>query len=406
MLLSLFISFSMAHAKENTCADIKNATDFYQCSLQKHPEFEMSQLKAEEAEALVSKAKQWQNPQLEVKSVAGKKNDEAHESTEISLAIPVSQLWTRGAQGEVGEAEKKLSEIDAHESLLSVRKSLIKDLYRLRQIESEQKIVDESVEAFDRVKSQLRSRRARGPEQDISLNLIELASGDYELKKNHLVIEKEEISARIKSLWGPDFEIKKQYLPSPKLAWPMLVDKSDFANSLASRKISALNTKAAAESKLANRESWPSLSAGPTLEKNKEGSTQYDSYGFNLSVSIPIFSQNGGARQYADIKNRQALLQSKYALKKAQLEKSIFIQKYQTAVASLKKSSNRDEVQKKHHFIDRLFKQGLASGGTIIEAHRQITEYTESQHEHELTALDAYIEIKNLNGENIEEIIQ
>lgn len=406
MILTLLLTLTVAMATEPSCNEIRSYKDFYSCSLQKHPEFEISKLKLEEADAILDKASQWQNPDLEVTSLSGENAGESVKSTELSLSIPISQVWTRGAQKDIGRAEKKIVEIEAQESLLSVRKSLILDMYRVRQIEEELAIADESIAGFEKVKGQLRGRRTRGPEQEITLNLIELASSDYDLKKNQLNIEKAEINSRLKALWGPGFEIKKEFLPPLRKKWPEIVNNASTAHSFEVRKILAAGEKANAERTLAVRESWPTLSAGPTIEKIREGGSQYDSTGFNVSVSVPIFSFNGGARNLTETRSRQASLQADYAIKKAQLEKDILVQKYKSAVESLLKSAANNDVKRKHDRIDSLFKQGLASGSIVIEAHRQIASYAESQHQHEITALESYLEIQTLSGQNIEEILQ
>lgn len=385
---------------------MKDYKEFYYCSLQKHPEFEISKLKIEEASAALDKATQWDNPELDVKTISGTNAGENVGGTEVSLSIPISQIWTRSGKKSVGYAEKKIVEIESQETLLGVRKSLVKDLYRIRQVEDELSIVNESLDAFERIKNQLKGRLARGPEQEITLNLVELASSDYELKKNHLNIERAEITSRLKALWDTSFEIKKDFLPPIKTKWPTISKEVNIGQSFEVRKIAAQAEKADAEHSLAISESWPSLSAGPTFERTTEGNNQYSSYGANLTLSVPIFTMNGGGRKLAETRSKQAALQSSYAIKKARLEKDIFFQKYQSAVDSLMKSSNRNEVKKKHDRIDSLFRQGLASGSIVIEAHRQITEYTESQHEHEISAIDAFLEIKTLSGENIEEIFQ
>lgn len=172
------------------------------------------------------------------------------------------------------------------------------------------------------------------------------------------------------------------------------------------QKINIENEKALAEQRLVQKESFPALSIGPVVERNTEGPNQYYSYGINLNMTLPLVSINGGARKLADIKARQTQILADFANKRALPEKEILLQKYKSSVESLRKSSNHTEIKNKHHKIDSLFRQGLASGGLVIEAHRQITGYTESQHEHENAAIDSYLEIKTLNGEGFEEIFQ
>ncbi len=403
----IILLLQTAFAADVDCSKIKTYHDFYECSLQKHPQFEISKLKMKEGDALLDQASQWQNPDLEVKSVAGKNAGENEGSTEIGLAIPISQVWVRGAKKDIGRAEKKIAEIESQVNMLDVKRELIKDLFRFRQVDSELNLVNEALEAFEKIKKQFKGRLARGPEQEITLNLVELATSDYELKRNHLSIEKSEITARLKGLWGSGFDLKKEYFPPSKEKWPVLAADLNIAYSLEARKVAAEAEKALAEKSLAIRESWPTLSAGPTVERNTQGPNQFNSVGFNVTMSVPIFSINSGGRKLAQNRADQSQLLADYTNKKAQLEREIVIQKYNSAVESLKKSSAGDEVIRKHHKIDGLFRQGLASGGLIIEAHRQILEYTESQHEHELSAVGAYVEIKMLTGDdNIEEILK
>ncbi len=401
LIISLF--FNSVFAAD--CNSPKSHSEFFSCSLERHPEFEISKLKSAEADAALSQASQWQNPELEFKSTSGRNAGKNVSGAELSLSIPVSQIWTRSAKKNAGKAEQQVIQIESTERLLEVQKSLLKDIFRLRQIEDETEITAESIRAFDRIKSQLRSRKARGPEQEITLNLVDLASSDYDLKLNALNIEKSEITSRLKALWSPEFKIEKRFLPPLKSKWPQLSKEASIGQSLHIRRTAAQAERARAEHRLADSESWPALSVGPTVERSKDGETEFTSYGVNANLTLPLFSLNGGSRRLAETRSRQAELNANYAIKRAELEKGILIERYQSSVNSLVKYARHNDSNKKHAAIDSLFERGLASGSIIIEAHRQISEFTESQHKNELTALDAYLEIKTLSGDaNLEEI--
>ncbi len=401
----LLLLYSVGFAAEPNCTTVKSYKDFYSCSLLKHPDFEVSKLKMAEANALEEQASQFQNPELEIQDIKGKVSGQNTSTTEAVLSFPVSQLWTRGAKKEVGAAEKRLAEIESSEALLNVRKRLIVNIYRLRQIQSEIDTFDESIHAFETIRKQLRARPARGPEQEVTLGLVEIASSDYELKKIQLNTEKSEILSQLLALWGPDFKITKDILPGPKEKWPEISTSLSVNQSFQVQKIQALARKAQAEQNLANKESWPEVKLGPAVEQTNDGTEKSTSYGVNLSMSLPIFSLNQGSRNLATTRAKQAELAASYNLKKAQLEKDILIQKYRSAIAVLKKHSDWDEVRKKHHRVDSLFRQGLVSGSIVIEAHRQITDFTESQHKQELLAIESFLELKTLSGENVEEIL-
>lgn len=401
----LWLLFTSSFAENASCLAPKSYKEFYQCSLLRHPDFEISKLKSTESVAIEEQASQWQNPELEVQEVKGKLNGANSKTSEAKLAIPLSQLWTRGARADIGEVEKKIVQVESSEALLNAQKFLILNLYRLRQIDTEIAILDESVNAFETIQKQFRNRPARGPEQEVSLSVVELASSDYELKKSRLSTEKSEILSKFQALWGSDFKITQQILPPTKEKWPEINTSANIAHSFQIRKIQLEAERAQAEKSLAIRESWPELKAGPAVEKTDDGVNSVTSYGFNVSMSLPIFSLNGGSRKLTESRSRQAQLRADYAIKSAQAEKEILIQKYKSAVEALKKSSNKEEMRKKHNKVDGLFRQGLVSGALVIEAHRQITEFTESQHQQELTAIETYLEYKTLSGENGEEIL-
>ncbi len=355
---------------------------------------------------MVDKASQFENPEVGVKSVSGSISGENTGNTEVSLSFSLSQLWKRGPIKDIARADRKLADIESKEILLSVKKSLIKDLFRMRQVDDELDLVNETLAAFETIKRQFRGRLAKGPEQEITLSLVELASGDYELKRTHLMTEKAEIIAQLRALWGPEFEIKKSFLPPPKKLWPSISDKISVSSSFEIQKIAAETEKALAEQGQARSESWPSVSIGPVVERSTDGPRQYYSYGVNAVISLPILTINGGSRNLAEARVKAARLMSDYSVKKSLTEKEILLQRYKSSIESLKRAVSHDEVVKKHNRVDGLFRQGLASGGLVIEAHRQINEFTAAQHEHENSAIEAYLEIKALSGEDIEEIFK
>jgi cobalt-zinc-cadmium efflux system outer membrane protein len=142
------------------------------------------------------------------------------------------------------------------------------------------------------------------------------------------------------------------------------------------------------------------------MERVTEGSTSFHTYGFNLNVELPILSWNGGGRDVANRTAEIAKLEHQYSQNQERLRQQRLIQVYRSSVESLKKSVNSEALNRKHKQIDNLFKSGLTSGATVIEAHRQITEFTESQHEHELLALDSLMQIKFLLRQNLNEVLK
>lgn len=389
------------------CNLVTTTKALYECILESHPEYKSSELTRQSAEASRAKTTQLPNPELAVKSVAGQNAGEKVGGTELSLSISITDLLVkRYALSKSGRAEEKAINIEADEQAFKAKSTIVRDLYRFRQLLNELELVDEAILTFGKIEQQFRSRKSRGPEQDITLNLVELAQGDYQLRKNHLVIEKAEIEAKFKGIFGSQYQIKKELLPKLKQSWSEISLAQVSKNTLELRKLEAEKDKLESEKSLANAESWPKISAGPVIERTSDGPNQFNSYGFNLTVDIPIFSLNGGSRELASKNLLKAQLQYEYALKKADLERELLVQKYNSAVESLKKSTTAESLKKKHAQIDGYFRQGLTSGSTVIEAHRQIAEFTESQHEHEMVALESLMYLNLLSGKDPSEVLK
>ncbi len=389
------------------CKSVRDSMSLYNCLLQNHPSVKAAQLSKEAARASRDMLTQFPNPEVSVKSIKGENAGENVGSTEIGVSIDLTELLVkRYALSSAGRSEEKLQTVIAEEEIFKARTQIIKDLYRYRQLSSEIPLTSEALETFGKIAGQYRSRRARGPEQEITLNLVELAQGDYQLRKNHLAVEKSEIEARYKGVFGSNFQLKTDFLPALKKTWPDITESSISVSTFNLRRAEAERERAEAEKSIANADALPKISAGPAFERVTEGPIQYNSTGFNVNVSIPIFSLNGGAREYAEKNRLKAQYTHEYAAKTAELEKQLIIQKYRSAVESLKKSTSTESLNRKHDVIDGFFRRGLTSGSVVIEAHRQILEFTESQHEHEITALESLMYLNILSGKDISEVLK
>lgn len=407
LFFMLFAAIPDAAIAAMDCGRMENAKAFFQCSTAKHPGSSISEATMQAAEAASSKGGQFLNPELSLKNTVGRNGGEKIASLEGSILFPLSDyLFLRTYRSDSADAEKLLLETEAKEMDFELKRSVIKDMYRYRQLQSEDALVDETLKTFASIERQFKSRRARGPEQEITLNLVELAQGDYELKKNHIVIEKQEIETRFKMIWGNSFELQSRWLPAYRKEWPRITPEFRLANHFEFQKSLAAQNKAAAEKSLAVAESWPKVTAGPVLERTAEGPGVFNTYGAALTVDLPLFSWNSGGRALARAQKARADLEHEIVSRSTALENEVTFRQYESAVLALKKSESRENLAKKHTMIDNLFRQGLTSGSTIIEAHRQIWEFTESQHEHELTALNSLLSLYLLQGKAFDEVLQ
>lgn len=399
-------SLSSSVRASSTCGDLKTTTQLYQCLLAGHPEYRAALLNYDIAKSTRDQVTQWPNPELSVKSVQGDNAGESMGGTEVALSIDLTDvLVKRAALSKAGRSQEKLLRIMAQEEEFRIQSQVVRDLIRYRQVDEELALVAEALDGFGKIESQFRSRRARGPEQEITLNLVELVQGDYQLKRNHLLVEKAELDTKFKGILGETFLASKSPLPPLRKVWPKIVESEISQETFQLRRAEAEKDRADAEKSIANWDSWLKVAAGPVFERTTEGPNQYTSTGFNLSVSVPLFSVNGGARDVASKNAIKAELVHGFAVKTAQLDRQLILQKYNAAVESLAKSAGGEPLAKRHQRIDSYFRQGLSSGATMIEAHRQILEYTESQHEHEITAIDALMYIYLLSGKQVSGVL-
>ena len=407
-LILLMLIHQVVQANDvSDCKAVRDIMSLYNCLLENHPSVKTAQLSKEAAKASRDMLTQFPNPEVSVRTVKGDNAGENVGSTEVEVSIDLTELLVkRHALSSAGRSEEKLQSVNADEEIFRAKAQIIKDLFRYRQLLNEVPLTSEALETFGKIASQYRSRKARGPEQEITLNLVELAQGDYQLKKNHLAVEKTEIETRYKSVFGPSFQLRIDLLPALKKTWPEVTDSMVSLRTFNLRRAEAEKERADAEKRIAIANALPKIAAGPTYERVTEGPTQYNSSGFNVNVSVPIFSLNGGAREYAEKSRLKAQYAHEYALKSAELEKQLILQKYRSAVDSLKKTTSSENLNRKHDVIDSYFRRGLTSGSVVIEAHRQILEFTESQHEHETTALEALMYLNVLSGKDISEVLK
>ncbi|MEQ1665585.1 MAG: TolC family protein, partial [Bdellovibrionales bacterium] len=382
IILSLFVSLSQNVVAADPCGIIASTQDLFNCALEKDPEYKSSELTRKSARASRDALTKLPNPEMGLKSITGKNAGEEVGGTEVSLSLSLSELLVkRAALSKSGRAEERAMLIEADELEFQSKTKILRDIYRYRQIIDELALVDEALGTYQKIEQQFRSRRVRGPEQEITLSLVDLAQGDYRLKRNHLAVELGEIDSRFKGMLGQKFILKPEWLPKLKQTWPAIHAVQISKNTFELQKLEAEAAKSEAQKSLANAEAWPNISAGPVYQRDTEGPTQYSSMGFNVTVDIPILNWNGGARNLATQNLERAKFNYEFGTRKAELERDLLLRKYTSAVESLNASVGQESLKSKHAKIDGYFRQGLASGTTVIEAHRQMSEFTESQHE-------------------------
>lgn len=382
-----------------TCDSFTSPNDVLECALISHPDLVRGQGDLTRAEFLREQASQRPNPELNAKSVFGKNQDESVTNHEVNLAHTFELGGKRGARIDKAIAEKDQISSEFLKTKEEVYISVAKTLYRIRQVHAEIRTVDEALNTFEKIQKQFKARPRLAPEQEVSLSVFQLAEGDYRLRKTNLETEETSLERSLEVALGREFPHgQESLLPQQNKNWPDLPAESRELKG-SDLKIALSDLKnAQAEMEIAKGAAWPDLKLGPTIQSQTEGSNRYMMYGLNLTLPLPLFQMNGGGKSVAAAGLMRA--EQSLELRKRELDqqRKILVNQYQKSSNALKGSASLADIERKHKGVERQFSRGVISSSLVIEAHRQMVDFTKSQHELELNALESLWRLKALDG--------
>lgn len=409
----LFLLFATVARAENSvsssiariCPNLNVPQDVIDCALANHPEAQRAQFSAVQSENLESAAGQRPNPEVSGKSVFGSSLGDSVVNNELGLAHTFEIGGKRGARIDQASAQRKSVLANSQRSREQVLLETIHGLYRLRQIRAELRVLDEALDTFSRIQRFFRARPRRTPEQEVSLGVFGLAEGDYQLRKAALEVELTTHKKELELALGQEFEPSTNLLPPKKTYWPKITGErmaSTFNGSAMNAERAGLRL-AEADLAVAQSLSWPNLKVGPSFESQSSGPLSFQTYGFNLSLELPLLQINGGNKALA--RAGRDMAERSLSLKERELsnQRTILLQKYTRLVKAVETSLPQEDLERKHRNTDALFARGIIPSSLVIEAHRQLVDYTKSQNEQELAAVEALWQIYILEGRAFEE---
>lgn len=384
---------------------INSANDLLQCILQNHPELKRSQVELKQADYLEAVAEQRPNPELAMKAVSGKVGEENQVNTETSLTHTFELGGKRSARIERAKASKFLKAAEITKSQEDIIVNSVLDLFRLKQLSIEKKIIAESLSTYTRVLDQMRRRPKLTPDLEVSSEIFQLAQDDYKLKDSMISSDIESIKKSIEFTIGGQLPDGDSFLPQSKDQWPSIsesidgeIKSSEFKKSLAEKSM------ALAELESAKSESWPDLKIGPDLETESSAGTYNQRWGVTLSFPFPLFNINGAGRSYAKYGAEAADLKFKQTKSLLENQRIILIAKYKKSIGALSASKNVLELSiKKKKYIEGLYNRGLISSSQLIESQRQLLEYVKSRNETELDGIETLWRVHAIDGKLLEE---
>lgn len=381
------------------CDSLNTPKDVLECALDSHPDLVRGKGSLKQAESLGDRAAQRPNPELSARSLFGKNEGESVTGHEVNLAHTFELGGKRSARIGKANAEKEQISSEFLKTKEEVYISISKTLYRIRQVHAEIRTIDEALNTFERIQKQFKVRPRLAPEQEVSLSVFQLAEGDYKLRKSTLESEENALERSLEVAIGKEFPHgKESLLPMPQKGWPDLqIGSGEFKGSDFKLAISELKN-AQAEMEIAKGASWPDLKLGPSVQSQSQGSNQYLTYGVNLTLPLPLYQANGGGRAVANAGLMRA--EQSLELRKRELgqQRKILLNQYQKSSKALKESVSLTDIEKKHKSVERQFERGVISSSLVIEAHRQMVDFTKSQNELELNALESLWRLKALDG--------
>lgn len=363
------------------------------CVRANDPEVKASEARLAWAESLVGPAGRRPNPEVDAKASWG----EGASKTELDLVQTLETGGKRGARVEFARAgrEGAAAALDGARADAALR--AVAALTRLRQLRSEQALIAEALETFSRIGEQLSSRPRLAPEQEASKAVFELAAADYELKKAALSAEEKGLRLALEASAGTRLPEDVGTWPPYHARWPA-VGEGGAAGDPEVRRARAEQRAAHAERGAALAAAWPDLRIGPAYERERDAGGGRRMLGVNLGLPLPLW--NTGAAGIASARRGavSAALAAEAVEAKVRAERESERVRYDSAVAALKLAGDRNDVHAKHERVEDFFERGLISSSLVIEAHRQIFDFTRDLHEQESAAVRALWRIAAIDG--------
>ena len=391
--ITFLIPFSEALAADSKASDCKSstsATELVRCAIKSSTQVKLDSLNLDSQTRLVSKARNFRNPELGIESVRG---DDGSNNLEAELLVELELFGQRSARINRAKAEKDIAEKQLLISKQDVAVQVVTTLYRLRQIDTETHLVTEAAETFTRVTKPYRGRLRLNPEQEVSLSVFELAAEENSLKIKSLEQERQKLLNQLNQLVGIE-TVAPALLPPLKTAWPEISNSVDAQS--ASLQLAASELKRAqAEVSAARADSWPTINVGPKFERSGDEETRV---GVALSMPLPLFNVNSSGRAAARSQLTRAEIQAELMRKSFENEKALLLKTYSDSANTLKNSAQKAGLTKKHQSLHRLLNQGLVNASLVIELHRQMLDYQNTLHEQELRGVESYWRLLAIAG--------
>ncbi|WP_413580695.1 TolC family protein [Bdellovibrio sp. HCB288] len=392
---------SHQHGFHSECPLPKTSQEIVQCVITHHPKAQKAALGVHQSKALMDKAGQIPNPEVDVEAVFGKGSTS---STDIGLLQPIEWGGKRSSRLKLADSEFLRSDAELKEVQAELILETVQNLYRLTQLEKEKSITSQSIQTFERLVRQQQGRPGLGPEHRVSLSVYKMALAEARMKRSELLDEEKSLEHFFHVATGHSVEELLPALPGSRKKWPEVSDvKTGTETSPLMQKSIAERSYFLAEVSSASAEAWPSLKLGPMAKLEKGPADSENLYGFRLMMDLPVFNLNGGGKSYSQAGYAKAEKAMVLVESEESHERVEQVRIYRAAVAALNEAPTLEEIDKEFANNQKLAGQGLVSSSLVIEFHRQGIELIRSRNSREMKANQALWQIYKYDGRIFQE---
>jgi len=395
-LLSAIITTSVHASDAKSSCTINNYQQLVDCATANSSNKQIADQQLKTSYELKNSADQWINPEISIERLS---KDSQTVETSASLLFTLRLGGKANALSKIAQSEINRSKANYSLQSQNIRLEIILSLYRLSHLKKEIQIESESGETFEKIIQQYQKKPVLSPEQEVSLAIFKMALGDHQLKLIQLKSDENAIYEALVSMTQIPRKVIGQNLPQQKSNWPEVIAEASTRESPQLLRSAAELELAQSELDKAQSDAWPDLKIGPSFKRNEISGTSENYSGIGLSLSLPIFSLNGGEKAY----RRQKVIEAEYEFNlsknKDESARTVLQEKYRNILIALKNIPSTTILNQKHEYVERQFFKGLISSSLVIEAHRQLFELEERRNSSELSALETYGQLMILSNQ-------
>jgi cobalt-zinc-cadmium efflux system outer membrane protein len=400
--LILLSSTALAESSES-CGVLSNYKQIIACAEQRSPDVVKADFAVKQKAASVEAASQLLNPELSIEALSGTVDSETRSETDVSLAFPIELGGKRAARKNTAAGNLSQSELELFNAKAAVRKNVFLKILRLRQIEAELDLVNESIEAFGKLVKQYKVRPALSPEQEVTLTLFKVAKDEYSFKRMEYDEELLALESYFQITTGQGLASIKKALPPRIGSFPKVADENpELESSPVLASLKADLQIALAELDQAHADAWPVLSLGPSAKFSKESGKSIQQWGVNLSMPLPILSLNQGAKSASAASVKMSEVRRDLAVQELRSHRAYLVEVYRKSAQALQETANSSALDSKHKKVESLFVKGLIPSSLVIEAHRSLVEFEKTRNTRELKAAEALLDLALIDGKDAE----